>query len=112
MVTVTNSECLAKYERYLADEKKASRNTLSSYLRDIRQFGDYLDANTDVDYVTAGEVVYVAVQLLLPGSNIINIRVGVQIVAELADVPQVGTEGIAGGLLLIGQIPLILSDAL
>ncbi len=52
---MTNSECLAKYERYLADEKKASRNTLSSYLRDIRQFGDYLDANTDVDYVTAGE---------------------------------------------------------
>ncbi len=52
---MTNSECLSKYERYLADEKKASRNTLSSYLRDIRQFGDYLDANTDVDYVTAGE---------------------------------------------------------
>ncbi len=52
---MTNSDCLSKYERYLADEKKASRNTLSSYLRDIRQFGDYLDANTDVDYVTAGE---------------------------------------------------------
>ena len=52
---MTNSDCLNKYERYLADEKKASRNTLSSYLRDIRQFGDYLDANTDVDYVTAGE---------------------------------------------------------
>ena len=55
VVTVTNQECIAKYERYLTDEKKASRNTLSSYLRDIRQFGEYLEANGSVDYVTAGE---------------------------------------------------------
>ncbi len=55
---MTNAECLGKYERYLADEKKASKNTLSSYLRDIRQFGEYLEAETDSDYVTAddGEV--------------------------------------------------------
>ena len=52
---MTNSECIGKYERYLTDEKKASRNTLSSYLRDIRQFGEYLDANGDADYVTASE---------------------------------------------------------
>ena len=52
---MTNAECLAKYERYLTDEKKTSKNTLSSYLRDIRQFGEYLDASADVDYITAGE---------------------------------------------------------
>ncbi len=52
---MTNSECLSKYERYLTDEKKASKNTLSSYLRDIRQFGDYLESQTDADYVSAGE---------------------------------------------------------
>ena len=52
---MTNSECIGKYERYLTDEKKASKNTLSSYLRDIRQFGDYLDEHTDVGYVTAEE---------------------------------------------------------
>ena len=52
---MTNSECLAKYELYLTDEKKASKNTLSSYLRDIRQFGDYLEANALGGYVTAEE---------------------------------------------------------
>ena len=52
---MTNSECLSKYERYLADEKKASKNTLSSYLRDIRQFGEYLETSCDSDYVTADE---------------------------------------------------------
>ena len=52
---MTNSECLTKYERYLTDEKKASKNTLSSYLRDIRQFGEYLEANDAGDYVTADE---------------------------------------------------------
>ena len=31
-------EYLTEYERYLAERKKASPNTLSSYLRDIRQY--------------------------------------------------------------------------
>ncbi len=52
---MTNSECLGKYERYLADEKKASKNTISSYLRDIRQFGEYLEAGGHSDYVTADD---------------------------------------------------------
>ena len=55
VVAVTNSECLAKYERYLTDEKKSSKNTLASYLRDIRQFGEYLEGTGRGDYVTAGE---------------------------------------------------------
>ena len=29
------------YEAYLRTEKKASENTLSSYLRDVRQFAEY-----------------------------------------------------------------------
>ena len=32
-----NSECIELFEKYLTDEKKASLNTLSSYLRDVRQ---------------------------------------------------------------------------
>lgn len=52
---MTNSVCFEKFERFLTDEKKASRNTLSSYLRDVRQFGVYLDSHTDADYVTATE---------------------------------------------------------
>lgn len=42
--------CFSKYEAYLRDVKKASSNTLSSYLRDIRQLGDYLTLHTDRGY--------------------------------------------------------------
>ena len=42
-----NSECIEMFEKYLTEDKKASANTLSSYLRDIRQLADYLDKHTD-----------------------------------------------------------------
>ena len=42
-----NSECIEMFEKYLVEDKKASANTLSSYLRDIRQLGDYLDIHGD-----------------------------------------------------------------
>ncbi len=48
-----NSEIIELFERYLKDEKKASTNTLSSYLRDIRQLVAYLETHTDVDIDTA-----------------------------------------------------------
>ena len=35
-------EYLNGYERYLTEEKKASPNTLSSYLRDVRQYLGWL----------------------------------------------------------------------
>ena len=50
-----NSECIEMFEKYLREEKKSSSNTLSSYLRDIRQFGAYLDLHTDTDIVSATE---------------------------------------------------------
>lgn len=34
---------LSGYEAWLSQERKASSNTLSSYLRDVRQFSDWLD---------------------------------------------------------------------
>lgn len=34
---------IALYEKYLAGEKHASQNTISSYLRDVTQFVNYLD---------------------------------------------------------------------
>ena len=46
-----------RFNDYLVNVKKASNNTLSSYLRDIRQFGDYLTSHTDVDYAEADETV-------------------------------------------------------
>lgn len=50
-----NSECIEIFEKYLREEKKSSANTLSSYLRDIRQLGDYLESHTDKTIITAGE---------------------------------------------------------
>ena len=50
-----NSECIEMFEKYRREEKKSSSNTLSSYLRDIRQFGAYLDLHTDTDIVSATE---------------------------------------------------------
>lgn len=49
-----NQECLEKYEYYLKYEKKASPNTLSSYMRDIRQLAEYLEGQ-DTDIVSATE---------------------------------------------------------
>ena len=37
-------EYLAEYERYLKEDKKALPNTLSSYLRDIRQYLTWLES--------------------------------------------------------------------
>lgn len=52
--TASFSSCFADYEAYLKDVKKASANTLSSYLRDIRQLGDYLASHTDVPFTEVG----------------------------------------------------------
>ena len=50
---MTDSAYFSRYEAYLRDIKKSSQNTLSSYLRDIRQLGDYLSSHTSAAYDTA-----------------------------------------------------------
>lgn len=50
-----DSVCFEKFEDYLINTKHSSANTLSSYLRDIRQLGDYLSFHTDCSYDTADE---------------------------------------------------------
>ena len=52
-----DSLCLTKYESYLKNEKNASANTLASYLRDIRQLGEYLSSHTDLGFTAADEAV-------------------------------------------------------
>ena len=52
-----NDVCLSKYESYLTDVKKSSANTLASYLRDLRQLGDYLTSFTDCTFDSADETV-------------------------------------------------------
>lgn len=52
---MTDSECLEKYEAYLKEVKNASSNTLSSYLRDIRQLGAYFSTHCDCGFDQAGK---------------------------------------------------------
>ncbi len=52
---MSGNECFEKFNTYLVDVKKASNNTLSSYLRDIRQLGDYLDSHGGCSYDSADE---------------------------------------------------------
>lgn len=40
-----NQECVELFESYLKNEKKASANTLSSYMRDVRQFVAYQESS-------------------------------------------------------------------
>ena len=57
---MTDASCLEQFEQYLTDVKKASKNTLSSYLRDVRQLSEYLAANEDATLETADEDVLCA----------------------------------------------------
>lgn len=41
----SDQEILEIFERYLKEDKKSSENTLSSYMRDIRQYCSYLQEN-------------------------------------------------------------------
>ena len=44
------------YENYLTKVKQASANTISSYMRDIRQFADWLRIHEDTEVVEATQV--------------------------------------------------------
>ena len=44
------------YENYLTKVKQASANTIASYMRDIRQFSEWLRKEEDVDVVDASQV--------------------------------------------------------
>lgn len=50
-----NTEICEIFERYLREDKKASPNTLSSYMRDIKQLGEFLDVNFESTILTASE---------------------------------------------------------
>ena len=43
------------YENYLAKVKQASNNTVSSYMRDIRQFSEWLQQREDTDILNASQ---------------------------------------------------------
>ena len=49
-------DLIAAYENYLTKVKQASSNTVSSYMRDIRQFSDWLRATEGIDVVDASQL--------------------------------------------------------
>ena len=49
-------DLIAAYENYLRKVKQASANTVSSYMRDIRQFADWLRENEEADIVEATQL--------------------------------------------------------
>lgn len=49
-------DLIQAYENYLSKVKHASANTISSYMRDIRKFADWLHATKNVDVIDAQQV--------------------------------------------------------
>lgn len=52
---MNDSDVIAIFTKYLHDDKHASENTLSSYLRDIRQLSDYLQTECGCGIIEANE---------------------------------------------------------
>lgn len=46
-------DVISEYESFLVNQKHASQNTVSSYMRDIRQYAAYLEEHSDVDILDA-----------------------------------------------------------
>ena len=49
-------DLIRAYENYLSKVKQASANTIASYMRDIRQFSDWLRISEELDVVDAAQV--------------------------------------------------------
>ena len=49
-------DLIQAYETYLTKVRQASHNTVSSYLRDIRQFSDWLSAIEDIEILNATQL--------------------------------------------------------
>lgn len=49
-------DLIRAYENYLTKVKQASANTVSSYMRDIRQFADWLQAGEGIDVIDATQL--------------------------------------------------------
>lgn len=48
-------DLIKAYENYLTKVKQASTNTISSYMRDIRQFADWLRSNVGIDVIDVSQ---------------------------------------------------------
>ena len=48
-------DLIQAYENYLTKVKQASNNTISSYMRDIRQFADWVESNLEIDVLEVSQ---------------------------------------------------------
>lgn len=54
---MSSVECLELFRDYLINERKSSANTVESYLRDLRQFAEYLvNSGCDLVTVSSGDI--------------------------------------------------------
>ena len=53
--TAVNNSYIDNYRNYLTNERKASANTVTSYIRDVTRFADYLNTNFDKSLAAAAE---------------------------------------------------------
>ena len=49
-------DLIQAYENYLSKVKHASANTIASYMRDIRQFSDWLNRTQGLDAIDASQL--------------------------------------------------------
>ena len=49
-------DLIQAYENYLSKVKHASANTIASYMRDIRQFSQWLNLTEEIDVIDASQV--------------------------------------------------------
>ena len=56
MVRCFMLDLIHAYETYLTKVKQASGNTVSSYMRDIRQFSEWLKQNDEMDFLSVTQV--------------------------------------------------------
>ena len=62
---VFDSNLIDDYKIYLTDVRKASTNTVTSYIRDVKRFADYLSGNDkdDFDKITGDDIRYYLLSL-------------------------------------------------
>ena len=49
-------DLIQAYENYLSKVKHASANTIASYMRDIRQFSQWLNVTEGIDVIDASQL--------------------------------------------------------
>lgn len=94
-------DLICAYENYLINVKSASANTVSSYIRDIRQFSAWLSEYTSVDILSVQQEDFRAYldHLLSQG------RSGATISRNLASLKNFYTYVVSSGFLAVSPIP-------